>query len=435
MDNIVFMGIGYNGLVLGTCLAEVGHTVTFYDKDKGDVDVFMSGDLPIHEADLARLMKKYSELGSLSFTTDTQVLGASDVIFICDNVIESMEEQVEHLLLTCGEIAETTRKDCLIAITATVPIGTSERIEQYIREHICSGKYVEVAANPQFFSKGTAIRDTLHAGRIIIGADSSYAEEKLREVYRPFHAPIAVVSRKSAEMVKYATNGLRAISIAYINELANLCELTGADIEEVSTGMSLDERVDKRYLNAGIGYGGLGLTAEINEIMNLANSKGYDLKTLQAALSVNSQQNTLMFEKACRRLTDFRGIKAAVLGLTYKPGTDDVGNAPSIRNIAKLLEKGAHIYAYDPAGIEGFKALYPEGINGNGSITYTDDIMDALYDAEVCFILTEWGKIKITKPDEYRKLMKIPLVYDGRNIYKVEDMKHAGVEYYSVGRG
>jgi len=248
------------------------------------------------------------------------------------------------------------------------------------------------------------------------------------------------VSRRSAEMIKYASNDFLALKISYMNDIANLCELVGADIQDVARGMGFDSRIGDRFLNAGIGYGGSCFPKDTKALDYLAKQNGYELRTVKAAINVNKDQQILLFRKACQRLITFNGLKVAVLGLTFKPGTDDIRAAPSLENVPLLLERGADIYAYDPVGTNNFKKGFPEtstesrGVQGKGRINYVESVEEALRGANVCFIFTEWGEIKAVKPSDYKRLMRTPLVYDGRNIYGVEDMKTSGVEYYSIGR-
>lgn len=235
-------------------------------------------------------------------------------------------------------------------------------------------------------------------------------------------------------MIKYASNDFLALKISYMNDIANLCELVGADIQDVAKGMSFDERIGSRFLNAGIGYGGSCFPKDAKALEYLARQNGYELRTVKSAIDVNKAQKTILYKKACRRLITFNGLKVALLGLTFKPGTDDLREAPSLENVPLLLEQGADIYAYDPVGADNFKKKYPEGKNGIGTITYVTDPKEALKGANVCFIFTEWGEIRAVEPEAYKELMRTSLVYDGRNIYRLEDMYAAGVEYYSIGR-
>jgi len=254
------------------------------------------------------------------------------------------------------------------------------------------------------------------------------------KIYEPFNLPMVSVTRRSAEMIKYASNDFLALKISYMNDIANLCELVGANIQDVAKGMSYDERIGRNFLNAGIGYGGSCFPKDTKALAYLAKQNGYELRTVKAAVDINKDQKTMLYKKACKRLITFNGLKVAVLGLTFKPGTDDLREAPSLENVPLLLEQGAQVYAYDPVGIDNFKRRYPEGKNGQGIMKYVENVEEALKGANVCFVFTEWGEIKTVKPEEYKKLMRTPLVYDGRNIYNIKEMKEAGVEYYSIGR-
>lgn len=434
---IAVAGTGYVGLVAGVCFAEVGHNVTCVDIDEMKIDLMKLGVSPIYEADLERLMRKNYEAGRLDYTTDYRsAYKDADAIFIGVGTPERLDgsANLTFIATVARQIAETIEKDCLVVVKSTVPVGTNDKVEQFINDFLIHNVKVEVASNPEFLAQGSAVRDTLQAARIIIGTESKWAVNILKKIYEPFHLPIVSVNRRSAEMIKYASNDFLALKISYINDIANLCELVGANIDDVARGMSFDERIGNKFLNAGIGYGGSCFPKDTKALEYLAKQNGYDLRTVKAAIDVNKDQKQVLFKKASRRLITFNGLKVAVLGLTFKPGTDDLREAPSLENIPLLLENGADIYAYDPVGAENFKKLYPEGSNGKGSITYVDNVEDALDEANLCFILTEWEKIKTVQPEMYKNLMKTPLVYDGRNIYNITEMSDAGVEYYSIGR-
>lgn len=382
-------------------------------------------------------MQKNYAAGRIEYTTDYKsAYKDADAIFIGVGTPEQPDgsANLTYIATVARQIAESIEKDCLVVVKSTVPVGTNDKVEQFIKDFLVNDVKVEVASNPEFLSQGSAVHDTLHAARIIIGTESKWAEDMLMKIYEPFNLPIVSVNRRSAEMIKYASNDFLALKISYMNDIANLCELVGADIQDVARGMSFDERIGSKFLNAGIGYGGSCFPKDTKALTYLANQYGYELRTVKAAVDVNKEQKTMLYKKACRRLITFNGLKVAVLGLTFKPGTDDLREAPSLENIPLLLEQGADIYAYDPVGAVNFKKKYPEGKNGKGIITYVENPEEALKGANVCFIFTEWREIKEVKPEAYKKLMRTPLVYDGRNIYKVEDMYEAGVEYYSIGR-
>lgn len=396
-----------------------------------------SGTSPIFEEGLEKLMKKNYAAGRIEYTTDYErAYEDADAIFIGVGTPEQPDgsANLSYIATVARQIAESVKKDCLVVVKSTVPVGTNDKVEQFIEDFLKRDVHVEVASNPEFLAQGSAVRDTLYADRIIIGTESKWAEELLMRIYEPFNLPVVSVNRRSAEMIKYAANDFLALKISYMNDIANLCELVGADIQDVAKGMSYDERIGAKFLNAGIGFGGSCFPKDTKALSYIAKQNGYDLKTVQAAVDINKEQKTVLYKKASNRLITFSGLKVAVLGLTFKPGTDDLREAASLENVPLLLEQGADIYAFDPAGADHFASLHPEGKNGNGSITYVNDPKAALEDANVCFIFTEWGEVKALLPQEYTELMRTPLVYDGRNIYAVNEMAEAGVEYHSIGR-
>ncbi len=428
---IAVAGTGYVGLVAGVCFAEVGHQVTCVDVDEAKVQLMKSGTSPIYEQDLEELMQKNYAAGRLNYTTDyAAAYKEADAIFIGVGTPERPDGSAElsYIATVARQIAENVVHDCLVVVKSTVPVGTNDKVEQFIKDFLVNDVKVEVASNPEFLAQGTAVHDTLHAARIIIGTESREAEAKLKEIYEPFHLPIVSVKRRSAEMIKYASNDFLALKISYMNDIANLCELVGADIEDVATGMSYDERIGKRFLNAGIGYGGSCFPKDTKALEYLARQNHYELKTVKAAIEVNKEQKVLLFKKASQRLITFHGLKVAVLGLTFKPGTDDLREAPSLDNVPLLLEAGAEIYAYDPIGAERFRKRFPEGIQ------YTETAEEALQGANVCFAFTEWEEIRNITPGQFKEWMRTALLYDGRNMYDKTAMEEAGVEYYGVGR-
>jgi len=437
LKKIAVAGTGYVGLVAGVCFAEMGHQVICVDIDEKKVNTMKSGISPIYEADLEEFMQKNYEAGRIDYTTDYKsAYKDADAIFLGVGTPENEDgsANLSYIATVARQIAESVEKDCLIVVKSTVPVGTNDKVEQFVNDFLVNDVRVEVASNPEFLAQGSAVHDTLQAKRIIIGTESEWAENLLKKIYEPFNLPIVAVNRKSAEMIKYASNDFLALKISYMNDIANLCELVGADIQAVAQGMSFDDRIGSKFLNAGIGYGGSCFPKDTKALEYLASQNGYELKTVKAAIDVNENQKTLLYKKASNRLITFNGLKVAVLGLTFKPGTDDLREAPSLDNVPLLLAQGADIFAYDPIGTDNFAKFYPEGTNGRGTITYVENAEDALKDANVCFIFTEWGEIKAVQPEVFKMLMRTPLVYDGRNLHGIEDMKQAGVEYYSVGR-
>ena len=363
---IAVAGTGYVGLVAGVCFAEKGHQVMCVDVDEKKVETMKAGISPIYEQDLEELMQKNYKEGRLDYTTDYRsAYHDAEAIFIGVGTPEQPDgsANLSYIATVARQIAENVERDCLVVVKSTVPVGTNDKVEQFIHDFQKNKKVkIEVASNPEFLAQGTAVHDTLHAARIIIGTESKEAEQKLMEIYEPFHIPVVSVNRRSAEMIKYASNDFLALKISYMNDIANLCELVGADIEDVAKGMSYDARIGERFLNAGIGYGGSCFPKDTKALEYLARQNGYQLRTVKAAIEVNKEQKTLLLHKAMKRLITFQGLKVAVLGLTFKPGTDDLREAPSLENIPLLIQAKANIYAYDPVGADNFKKRYPEGV-------------------------------------------------------------------------
>lgn len=434
---IAVAGTGYVGLVAGVCFAEKGHDVTCVDVDEKKVRMMESGVSPIYEEGLEELMRKNNATGRLHYTTDYRnAYRDVDAIFIGVGTPEQPDgsANLSYIATVSRQIAESVERDCLVVVKSTVPVGTNDKVEQFIRDFLTRDVKIEVASNPEFLAQGSAVHDTLHAARIIIGTESKEAEAILKKIYEPFELPIVSVDRRSAEMIKYACNDFLALKISYMNDIANLCELVGADIDAVARGMSYDARIGSRFLNAGVGYGGSCFPKDTKALKYLARQNGYKLRTVEAAVDVNAEQKTKLFHKASNRMITFQNLKVAVLGLAFKAGTDDLREAPSLDNVQLLLDGGANIYAYDPVATDHFRAKYPEGENGKGTIQYVSKPEEALNGANICFIFTEWEEIRTIAPETFKELMQIPLVYDGRNLYHLDKMKNAGVEYYSIGR-
>ena len=434
---IAVAGTGYVGLVAGVCFAEKGHNVTCVDVDEKKVRLMESGVSPIYEEGLEELMRKNNATGRLHYTTDYQnAYRDVDAIFIGVGTPEQPDgsANLSYIATVSRQIAESVERDCLVVVKSTVPVGTNDKVEQFIRDFLIRDVKVEVASNPEFLAQGSAVHDTLHAARIIIGTESREAEAVLKKIYEPFELPIVSVGRRSAEMIKYACNDFLALKISYMIDIANLCELVGADIDAVAEGMSYDARIGSRFLNAGVGYGGSCFPKDTKALKYLARQNGYTLRTVEAAVDVNAEQKTKLFHKASNRMITFQNLKVAVLGLAFKAGTDDLREAPSLDNVQLLLESGADLYAYDPVAADNFKKRYPEGANEKGTIQYVSTPEEALEGANICFIFTEWGEIRAVTPETFKEKMRIPLVYDGRNLYSLDAMREAGVEYYSIGR-
>ncbi len=438
---IAVAGTGYVGLVTGVALAHIGHNVKCVDVDEKKVELMKSGKSPIYEKDLEELMLKNKE--RIEYTTNYKdAYRNAEIIIIGVGTPERADgsANLDYVYSVCEQIAEVLENDCVVVVKSTVPIGTNDNVEKYLKEHVKNNVNIYVASNPEFLAQGTAVRDTLYASRIVIGTEDDKAKEILTKMYEPltkepYNVPFLATNRRSAEMIKYASNDFLALKISYVNEIANLCEKLGANIEDVTKGMGLDSRIGNKFLNAGIGYGGSCFPKDTKALHWLSVSEGVELKTVKACIEVNKAQKIKLYEKLHNDIPDLKGKTIAVLGLTFKPGTDDLREAPSIDNIELLLDAGANIKAYDPVGIENFKKkinykLEQDGITG--TINYFNNIDDAIENADATLIMTEWPEIKNYDVNKYKKLMKQPLIYDGRNCYSLNIM--SDFMYSSIGR-
>ena len=428
---IAIAGTGYVGFVTAVCLAEHGHDVTCVDVDKKKIDSLNRyGKALIYEKDLDALMEKNKE--RLSYTTDyASAYKDAEIIFIGVGTPEKRDgsANLNYVYAVAMQIAETAEKECVVVVKSTVPIGTNERIEKLIRDNRPEGAVpLHVASNPEFLAQGTAVHDTLHASRIVIGVEDDYAKEKLTELYKTFDAPKLITNRRSAEMIKYASNDFLALKISYINEIANLCEEIGADIEDVAQGMGYDSRIGSKFLKAGIGYGGSCFPKDTKALHWLSDYHEQELKTVKAAIEVNDHQKLKLIRKAHKYYEDLEGVTVAVLGLTFKPGTDDLREAPSLTNIPMLLEEGAIVKVYDPIGMERFKEHYPT------QVKYCTSVDKALEGADLCFIFTDWPQIKEYPLEGFKNMMNRAVVLDGRNCYAIDEAEAAGLTYESIGR-
>lgn len=426
---IVVAGTGYVGLVTAVCLAEKGHNLTCIDIDDQKIELMREGRSPIYEPGLEELMVKNKE--RLIYSTDYRTAyRKADVIIIGVGTPEKRDgsANLSHVFNVAKQIAENVERDCVIVIKSTVPVGTNDKVEKIIKENLKNDVKIEIVSNPEFLSQGTAVKDTLYATRIVLGVESEYAEEVMKKVYDGLDIPYVVTDRKSAEMIKYAANDFLALKISYVNEISNLCEIIGANIEDVTKGMGMDPRIGDRFLNAGIGYGGSCFPKDTKALHWLANFNDYEIKTIKATIEVNENQKIKPIKKAKKYFESFSGVEVSILGLTFKPGTDDLREAPSLDNIPILLEDGAKIKVWDPVGMENFKQKFPN------EITYCQSIEETISNTEVCFIFTEWDEIKNFDIRKYATLMKNPLVIDGRNCYELDSAENAKIIYESIGR-
>ncbi len=428
---IVVAGTGYVGLVTGVCFAQQGFSVTCVDVSQEKIDLLNSGKSPIYEPGMDELLAQNAP--RLTFTTDAAgAYRTADVIFIGVGTPERPDgsANLDYVFDVVEQIAQSVEKDCVVVVKSTVPIGTNDRVEEYLRQNLAHPVQVDVASNPEFLAQGTAIHDTLYASRIVIGTQSQRPRRVLEQLYAPFDAPKLFTDRRSAEMIKYASNDFLALKISYINEIANLCETVGANVDDVAAGMGFDQRIGSRFLHAGIGYGGSCFPKDTKALDSFASIHGYPLKTVAATIAVNEGQKLRLLEKARAHYPSLKGLTVAVLGLTFKPGTDDLREAPSLVNVPRLLEEGARVQAWDPIGAENFRRRV------QGDIAYCETPEQALEAADLCLILTEWPQIKQLAPQVFQQKMNQPIVLDGRNCFAIEALRASGarLRYESIGR-
>ena len=439
---IAVAGTGYVGLVTGVALAHIGHHVTCVDIDEIKIKKMQEGISPIYEEGLEELMHLNKE--RLTYTTDyKKAYSKADVIFIGVGTPEKEDgsANLTYLYAVLDQIRESVTKDTVVVIKSTVPIGTNDEVEKYLNEKV-SGLKISIVSNPEFLAQGTAVHDTLYATRIVVGVEDDYAKNVMTKLYKPlteepYNVPFLVMDRKSAEMVKYASNDFLALKISYINEIANFCEAIGADISLVTKGMSYDPRIGNKFLNPGIGYGGSCFPKDTKALHFLSKEYGCEMKTLKATIEINKNQKLVLINKLEKVFPNLHGLTIGVLGLTFKPGTDDLREAPSIDNIKYLLKQGVIIKAYDPIGIDNFKrilAMDKTLTNHLNNITYYNNIDDTITNTDAVMIMTEWKEIKEYSLENYIKLMKTPYIFYGRNCYSLDNINKYNLYYNSIGR-
>ncbi|MBC1333330.1 UDP-glucose dehydrogenase family protein [Listeria booriae] len=428
---IVVVGVGYVGLVSALGFAHHGHTVTAIDLDATKIAKLAAGESPIFEPGLEAMLQEQLLSRRIQFTTDgAGAYADAEAIVIGVGTPENEDgsANLSAVYQAAHEIGLNIQQDCLVIVKSTVPVGTNDKIEAIVRGALQSAVNVDIVSNPEFLAQGSAVHDTLHGSRIIVGSESAKAEVKMREIYMNYGQPIISISRKSAELVKYASNDFLALKISFVNEIANLCDILGADIEEVTEGMGYDARIGSSFLRAGIGYGGSCFPKDTKALHWLAEDHGFVLRTIEAAIKINEKQKYMLLHKLRKEMPNLAEKKIAVLGLTFKPNTDDLREAPSIPNLRILQQEGAIIQAYDPiAMVQTAKEL-------NDTSIMRDSIEAALEGADACLIFTEWDIIRTITPDTFQKWMANPLVLDGRNCFNKNDMEAAGIAYQSIGR-
>lgn len=435
---ITVVGTGYVGLVTGTCFAETGLDVVCLDIDADKINNLNQGEIPIFEPGLDRLIARNLESKRLNFTTDyQQALAEADAVFIAVGTPpgEDGSADLKYVLEVARQIGRLITEYVVIVTKSTVPVGTAEKVRGAVQEVLDQRKVnipFDVASNPEFLKEGNAIDDFLKPDRIVIGTDSPRAEKIMKRMYNPFLLnghPLIFMDIPSAEMTKYAANAMLATKISFINDIANLCERTGADVNMVRRGIGSDSRIGNKFIYAGVGYGGSCFPKDVKALINTGLQYGYPMRILESVEEVNEYQKTVLVGKITSHFKEsLEGKTMAVWGLSFKPNTDDTREAPAAVVISELLKAGCHIKAFDPVAMKEFKNTMGDRIE------YTKDRYEALIDAHAMILITEWSEFRILNHTLLKKLMKDYVVFDGRNIYDPAEMKENGITYYGIGR-
>ncbi len=434
---IVVVGTGYVGLVTGTCFAEVGIDVTCIDIDKKKIDNLKEGILPIYEPGLEEMVQRNVEADRLHFSTSlADSIAGCDVAFIAVGTPpgENGSADLKYVLGVASEIGQHMNHYGVVVTKSTVPVGTAEKVKASVQASITKRNLnieFDVASNPEFLKEGAAIDDFLKPDRIVIGVETKRAEEIMKKLYKPFLLnghPIIFMDIPSAEMTKYAANAMLATKISFMNDIANLCEIMGADVNLVRKGIGSDVRIGNKFIYPGIGYGGSCFPKDVKALIKTADEHGYNMRILNAVEEVNDNQKSVLFDKLMKHFKgQIKGKTFALWGLSFKPKTDDMREAPSLVIIEKLLAAGANVKAYDPVAMHEAKKTLGE------QITYCKNPNAALIDTDGLLVATEWPEFRSPDFDVMGKLMKNKVIFDGRNIYEVEEMKERGFDYYCIG--
>jgi UDPglucose 6-dehydrogenase len=431
---IAMIGTGYVGLVSGACFADFGHRVTCVDKDSAKIDGLNAGKMPIWEPGLEALVKSNAERGRLTFTTDLpSAVEQAEAVFIAVGTPARRGDGHADLTFVFDavrELARVIRPGTVVVTKSTVPVGTGDRIEEILRDEGVSD--VSVASNPEFLREGAAIADFKHPDRIVVGANDQRAEEVLKEIYRPLflnRAPILFTGRRTAELTKYAANAFLAVKISFINEIADLCEAVDGDVQDVARGIGLDNRIGPKFLHAGPGYGGSCFPKDTLALLQTAEKFGVDQRIVRTTVDVNDDRKARMVERVEAALGgNLKGKRVAVLGLAFKPNTDDMREAPSIPLINALADRGAEVSAFDPVAREQAEKVF-------SGIEFASDAYGAAADADALVIVTEWDEFRALDLDKIAETMRGKALVDLRNIYHRDEAEEAGLAYYGVGRG
>lgn len=436
--NITIVGTGYVGLVTGACLAETGANVSCIDIDAQKVANLKQGILPIYEPGLEPIVKNGLDKGRLHFDTRIEhAVKNSDAVFIAVGTPpdEDGSADLQYVLGVASEIGKYIQDYTVVVTKSTVPVGTAAKVKSKIAEALKNRNQIipfDVASNPEFLKEGNAVNDFLKPDRIVVGTESDRAKKVLDRLYKPFvlnNHPVIYMDITSAEMTKYAANAMLATKISFINDIANLCEITGADINWVRKGISADTRIGSKFLYPGVGYGGSCFPKDVQALIKTGQDYGYDLRILKAVEDVNTDQKSVIFSKINNHFDgNLEGKTIALWGLSFKPGTDDMREAPSLTLIRKLLGKGAKVKAYDPVANEEARRILKD------SIELVDDLYEAVIEADALAVVTEWNEFRMPNFKVLKSLLKHRIIFDGRNIYETQELNELGFAHFSIGK-
>ncbi len=437
---VAVIGTGYVGLVTGTCFAEMGNSVWCVDVNEEKIEKLKKGIIPIYEPGLAEMVERNQTNGSLSFTTDIrEALESSEIAFIAVGTPmgEDGSADLQYVLSVAKSIGENMKRHMYVVDKSTVPVGTSKKVRETIQAELDkrnSDLTFDVISNPEFLKEGSAIADCMKPDRVVIGVDSERAEAAMRELYKPYfmnNDNLIFMDIPSAEMTKYAANSMLATKISFMNEISNICERVGADVNKVRRGIGSDRRIGYSFIYPGCGYGGSCFPKDVQALIKTSSEFGYESKLLKSVEAVNNEQKKVLVNKVKARFgDDLSGKTLAVWGLAFKPDTDDMRESPAITILQELTEAGAYIQAYDPKAEREAKECY---LKGNEKITYVESKYEALKDADALILITEWKEFRSPDFYEIKRLLKEPVIFDGRNQYDAVRVKEYGLDYYQIG--
>ncbi len=429
---IAVVGTGYVGLVVGACLAENGNTVICVDKDAAKIQTLEAGGMPIYEPGLEEIVRRNHAEERLSFTTDlTAAVGASEIVFIAVGTPQGEDgsADLQHVLAVARDAGRAMNKYTVVVDKSTVPVGTAARVRETIARE--TTQPFGVVSNPEFLKQGAAIEDFMKPDRVVIGSEDQRSADVMKELYAPFTrtgAPILFMDTASAELCKYAANSILATRISFMNEIANVCELVGADVDHVRKAIGADRRIGPSFLFPGVGYGGSCFPKDVKALLTSSSERGYDFRILSAVEAVNDGQKSRLVDKMQSHFKTLKGRTIAIWGLAFKPRTDDMREAPAISIIERLLAEGVSVRAYDPEAAPTARRIFGD------RIALCEKSYDAIAGADALAIVTEWNEFREPDFGKMRALLKSPVVFDGRNIYSPEQMRALGFTYFSIGR-